>query len=183
MSDALVRWIRSHNLSCAILTILRLLIGYKFLMASLPKLGNALWTGDHSGSVVTGFIQHALSLSQGPHAEVSDWYAWFLKNVVLPHPTFFSSIISWGELLTGIALIIGCFTNFAALMSVIMNLSYLLAGVSGPNPLMLVCGLSILFGGYNAARLGLDYWVAPWCKQMAKKMKTSCCKERKVVRP
>lgn len=166
MSNTTVNWIRNHKVSSIILAIIRILIGTIFFMASLPKIGNPVWTGDHAGLGLSKFVQNALSLSQGPHAEVSGWYAWFLKTVVLPHATFFSYLVPWGELLTGIALIVGCFSSFSALMGIIMNLSYLLAGISSSNPLMLVGGMLVLFGGYNAGRIGVDYWVSPWCRTL-----------------
>jgi thiosulfate dehydrogenase [quinone] large subunit len=40
--------------------------------------------------------------------------------------------VAFGELLVGIALIVGIFTHFSALMGVIMNLAFLFAGSTRP---------------------------------------------------
>jgi thiosulfate dehydrogenase [quinone] large subunit len=71
-------------------------------------------------------------------------------------------MVSVGELLVGIALIVGLFTRFAALMGVIMNLAYLFAGTTSTNPQMLVVGLTIvLVGGIVVSYYGLDTFVRP----------------------
>jgi len=56
----------------------------------------------------------------------------------LPNATLFSYLIAYGELLVGLALIIGVVTRFAALMALVMTLFYLFAGSVSSNPQMLL---------------------------------------------
>ena len=62
----------------------------------------------------------------------------------------------------GVALLLGIFTHFSALMGVLMNLSFLFAGATSTNPQLLVVGLAIvLAGGVAAGYYGLDYVARP----------------------
>lgn len=66
------------------------------------------------------------------------WYAWFLQHVALIDPKLWSYLISWGEFLVGIALILGIFTGIAAFFGSFMNVNYLLAGTVSANPILFV---------------------------------------------
>lgn len=162
----MIFWFRNNFVASICLTIVRVTIGILFLIPGLSKLLKSVWIGDQAGIALTKFIQNALLLSKGSHAEVSSWFASFLEHVVLPHATLFSYIIAWGEVLTGTALILGFFTAFSTFMGFVMSFSYLLAGTSNINPQMLVGEMLILFSGYNAAKIGLDYWLAPYWNQL-----------------
>ena len=62
----------------------------------------------------------------------------------------------------GIALILGIFIHFAALMGAVMNLSYLFAGTTSTNPQLLVVGLiTFLVGGVAVGFYGLDFFARP----------------------
>lgn len=154
--------------------VLRLWLGYSWITAGIGKVfgeGNAVWVGSKAGVAVSGFLQGAIAKSalapgfdpaKTPNPAVQEWYASLAQNVFLPNATVFSYMVAYGELLVGLALILGIFTRFSALMGVLMNLSYLLAGSSSTNPQMLVVGLSIvLAGGVAAGFYGLDYFARP----------------------
>jgi thiosulfate dehydrogenase [quinone] large subunit len=92
---------------------------------------------------------------------VQGWYAWFLQNVVLPHVTVWSYVISGGELLVGIALILGIFTGVAAFFGTFMNANYLLAGTVSVNPVLLVLGVFLVLAWKTAGWWGLDRLALP----------------------
>ena len=71
----------------------------------------------------------------------------------------------WGEVLVGIALMLGIFTTFATLMGLTMNFAFLFSGTISTNPQMVIMGMLILVAGHNAAKIGLDRWVIPFLKQ------------------
>lgn len=162
----MVAWIRNHQYARWIMTILRIWVGWQWVSAAVEKMGSPVWTGNKAGVAITGFLQHAVSLSQGAHPSVQGWYASFLSGAVLPDATFFSYLVSWGELLVGLALIVGAFTTFAALMGAVMNTAYLLAGTSSTNPNMLILEVLVMVAGFNAAVYGLDYWIIPWFRKI-----------------
>ncbi len=139
----------------------RVYVGYEWFMAGWGKLGNAVWTGDKAGVAITGFLQGALSKTSGPHPDVSGWYAWFLQNVALPHASFFSHLVVYGELLVGIALILGVFTGIAAFFGSFMNLNYLFAGTVSINPLLLLVQLFLILAWKCAGHYGLDKYLLP----------------------
>ena len=164
----MVAWLRNHVVARFIMTVLRIWLGWQWVSAAVEKLGSPVWTGSKAGVAITGFLQHAASLSQGPHPDVQGWYASFINAVALPDATFFSYLVSWGELLVGLALILGIFTTFAALMGALMNTVYLLAGTSSSNPNMLIIEALVMVAGFNAAVYGLDYWIIPWFRRITK---------------
>ena len=71
-------------------------------------------------------------------------------------------MVAFGEVLVGIALIVGIFTHFSALMGVLMNLAFLFAGSTSTKPQLLVVGLVIvLAGGTAVGYYGLDFFARP----------------------
>lgn len=94
------------------------------------------------------------------------WYDWFL-NVATNHgqsTAAFSFLVSWGELLVGLGLLFGTLTLAAAFFGLVMNFSYLGAGVVSVNPTFIFIGALLLIGGYNSGKIGLDHWVTPFLR-------------------
>ncbi len=162
----MVTWLRNHLYARWIMTILRIWLGWQWFNAAAEKMGSPVWTGNKAGTAIAGFLKHAVSLSQGAHPGVQGWYASFINATALPNAAFFSYLVSWGEMFVGLALIIGAFTTFAALMGAVMNTAYLLAGTSSTNPNMLIIEVLVLVAGFNAAVYGVDYWIIPWFRQI-----------------
>ena len=119
------------------------------------------WVGETAGAAVTGFLKGALEKTGGDNPEVLAWYAAFVRGVALPNAKLFGYLVAYGELLVGLALVVGLFTRFAALMGVLMNLAYLFAGVSSQNPPMLLAEAAIVFAGGAAGYYGLDRYLLP----------------------
>lgn len=158
--------------------IIRIYVGWQWLEAGLGKIQNPAWTGSKAGAAITGFVTNALSKTAGDHPDVQGWYAWFLQNLVLPQPVFWSYLVAWGEVLVGIALIIGIFTGIAAFFGSFMNMSYLLAGTVSINPVLLMGATLLVLAWKTAGRWGLDRWAlpalgTPWRPGMIFKSSTS----------
>jgi thiosulfate dehydrogenase (quinone) large subunit len=154
--------------------VARLWLGYEWISGGIEKVfgaGSAVWVGPKAGTAVTGFLNGAIAKSalapgfdpvKTPHPAVQDWYAILVRDYFLPNAVAFSYLVAFGELLVGIALIVGLFTHFAALMGVLMNLAFLFAGTTSTNPQMLVVALTIvLAGGIAVGYYGLDYFARP----------------------
>jgi thiosulfate dehydrogenase [quinone] large subunit len=141
--------------------VLRLYAGWQWLSAGLGKLGNPAWTGAKAGAAITGFAKGALEKTGGDHPDVQTWYAWFLRNVVLPNADAWGYLITFGELLVGIALIIGLFTGIAAFFGSLMNINYLLAGSVSSNPILFAIATWLVLAWKTAGWWGLDRWVLP----------------------
>lgn len=113
------------------------------------------------GAAITGFVQGALEQTGGAHPNVQSWYAWFLENVVLSNAAVWGYMVAWGELLVGIALILGLFTGIVAFFGVFMNMNYLLSGAVSTNPILLVIGIFLILAWKTAGWWGLDRWILP----------------------
>jgi thiosulfate dehydrogenase [quinone] large subunit len=141
--------------------ILRLYAGWEWLQAGWGKVNNPAWIGGKAGTALTGFANGALSKTSGAHPDVQAWYAWFLQHAVLPHVVVWSYIVTFGEVLVGLALILGIFTGIAAFFGSFMNMNYLLAGSVSANPILLMIALILVLAWKTAGWWGLDRWVLP----------------------
>ena len=141
--------------------IVRLWLGYEWLVAALGKWVEGGWVGAGAGGAVKGFAQGAIAQTAGEHAQVTGWYASFLENVVLPNAALFSYLVILGETLIGVALVLGAFAGIAAFFGVFMNASFLFAGTAGANPLMALVAILLVLAWRVAGWWGLDRWILP----------------------
>ncbi len=141
--------------------ILRVYVGWQWVQAGYEKVTNSSWVGDKAGVALHGFLLAALKKSGGAHPDVSGWYASFVHGFVLPNIVLFSYTISFGELLVGIALIIGIFTGIAAFFAGFMNMNYLFAGTVSINPFLFLIELFIILAWRVAGWYGVDRYLLP----------------------
>ena len=141
--------------------IIRVLVGWQWLQAGLGKINNPAWTGSNAGAAISGFVSGALAKTGGEHPDVQAWYASFLSNFVQPYAAFWGFVVAWGEVLVGIALIIGLFTGIAAFFGAFMNMNYLMAGTVSINPILFMGALFLVLAWKTAGWWGLDRWVLP----------------------
>ena len=141
--------------------VVRLFLGYQWLEAGWGKLNNPAWVGDKAGVAVGGFLERALTKTTGDHPDVTGWYAWFIQNVALPNKVLFSYLVTFGEILVGLALILGLFTGLAAFFAGFMNAAFLLAGTVSSNPWMFIVATWLVLAWRTAGYIGLDYYVLP----------------------
>lgn len=156
-----VRWLLAHPRAGWVWLVPRLWLGWQWLQAALGKLGDPAWTGPQAGAALQGFIQGALQRAEGPHPEVTGWYARFLRDVVLPNAASWAKLVAYGELLVGIALLAGMLTGIAAFFGSFMNFSFMLAGTSSSNPVMFAIATALVLAWRVAGWIGLDRWLLP----------------------
>ena len=155
------RFLFADTRMAPIWTIVRLYVGYQWLIAGWGKLTNpdGIWVGAHAGAAITGFLGGALKKTGGTHPDVQGFYAWFLTNVALPNAALFSYLVTFGEILVGIALILGLFTGIAAFFGGFMNANYLLAGTISSNPVLIILTMFLVLAWRISGYWGLDRWV------------------------
>lgn len=152
--------------------IIRLYVGYEWLSAGWEKLtgyslfgqaqpGGAWVFNAHAGAAMKGFAMSALALASGPHPSVQSWYAWFLQNFVLPNATVFAYIITFGEILVALGLIVGCLTGIAAFFGLFMNLNFMLAGAVSINPVIGTLAIFLVLAWRIAGYYGVDRYLLP----------------------
>jgi thiosulfate dehydrogenase (quinone) large subunit len=159
-------------------TIVRLYVGYQWLVAGVEKLfgfnidftSKTFWSGSlndswifgpHLGAQLTGFANGAIAKSTGLHPAVQDWFAWFLKNIVVPGAGFWSYVITFGEVLVGLGLIFGVLTGIAAFFGVFMNMNFLLSGAVSINPIIGGLAIFLVLAWRVAGYYGADRWLLP----------------------
>lgn len=151
--------LRKNNIAAGILAVFRIYLGYQFIHAGYGKIVGGSFDA-------SGFLQGAIASSTGDHPAVQGWWAAFLENVALPNAGLFTFLVQWGELLVGIALILGLFTNFAAIMGMIMNFSFLFSGTVSTNAQMILLAIFVVVTGANAGKFGLDRYTMPYLKNV-----------------
>lgn len=142
--------------------ILRLYLGYTWLTSGLEKLENPGWT--QTGVALRGFWERAVAIPEAPARPLIafDWYRTFLQGLLDAHAyTWFSKLIVAGELLVGIALILGAFVGIAAFTGAFLNWNFMMAGSASINPLMFVLTILLILAWKTAGWLGLDRWLLP----------------------
>ncbi len=143
-------------------TVVRVYLGWLWLQAGWHKVMDPKWVGAEAGTSIRGFLNRAVSLSQGDNPSVSAWYAWLIEKIFLPMSTFMSYAVAFGEVLVGIALIVGFLTGAAAFFGGLMNAAFLLAGTLSTNPIMFLLATWLVLAWRIAGYYGLDYWVLPY---------------------
>lgn len=162
----MMNWLRHNPVATGLLTMLRIWLGAQWTLSGYEKL-----TADAPFSPA-GLIQNAIENPvEAPHGEAYPWYTDFLRWATDngQNADIFGPLVAWGELLVGLGLLFGTLTLLAAFFGAMMNVAFLLAGSISVNPLFLLVSFVILAAGFNAAKIGLDYWLTPFFRQKIKR--------------
>ena len=95
----------------------------------------------------------------------------FTQYFALPQAAFLSYLVTYGEILVGIALILGLFTGVAAFFGGLMNTNYLMAGTVSSNPTLFVLATLLVLAwstsGYYLRLLppATGAWTAGCCRR------------------
>lgn len=152
----------NHPLAGLIWLPIRVWLGYQWLTAGLHKLETSAWI--QTGAALKGFWTAAVAIPATGNAPIH--YAWyrsllqFLLNTQAY--TWFAKLISIGEFMVGVALILGIFTGFAALMGGFMNWNFMMAGSASVNPMFFAISVLLVLAWKVAGYFGVDYFLIPW---------------------
>ena len=142
--------------------IARIWLGYKWVDAAMHKIDNPAWV--ETGDALKGFWMGAVAIpEQGRPAIAFDWYRNFIQFMLDAEAyTWFGKVVAYGELLIGIALILGLFTGIAALFGGFMNWNFIMAGSASTNGLLFLVAVLLIMAWKIAGYIGLDYFVLPF---------------------
>jgi thiosulfate dehydrogenase (quinone) large subunit len=148
--------------------IARLYIGYVWLTSGWGKLANPAWV--ENGTALKGFWERAVLIPEAPArpAISFDWYRTFLQSMLESGAyTWFAKLVVAGEVLIGLALILGAFTGIAAFFGGFMNWNFMMAGTASTNPLLFTIAVFLILAWKTAGWYGLDRWLlgllgTPW---------------------
>jgi thiosulfate dehydrogenase [quinone] large subunit len=142
--------------------LVRLYVGWAWIDAGLHKLQDPKWMD--TGTALQGFWVNAVKAPPDvARAPITyDWYRGFLQ-FLLDNGTYtwFAKLVATGEFLVGVALILGIFTGFAALLGAFMNMNFMLAGSASSNPVLFVLAVLILMAWKVAGIIGFDRFLLP----------------------
>ncbi len=141
--------------------IARVYVGYSWLSAGIEKLQSPAWT--QTGTALKGFWTSAVAIPDAGHPAIAfAWYRDFLQAMLNANAyTWFSKIIVAGELLIGIAMILGLFTGIAAFFGGFMNWNFMMAGSASINPVLFTLSVFLILAWKTAGWLGLDHFILP----------------------
>ncbi|MDQ0172870.1 DoxX family protein [Paenibacillus tundrae] len=167
------QWLRENKVAMWILTVLRVYIGYDWMMHGWDKLTGGFQAG--------GFLAGALEKTTGDHPAVQAWWGTFLEKFAVPNAGLFDFVIPLGEFLVGLGLILGCFTTLAALMAMVMNFAFLFSGTVSTNAQLVVMEIFLVVAGANAGKIGLDHWVLPYLRGLFSRNKGNNTKDTPTI--
>ncbi|MEK7863394.1 MAG: hypothetical protein AAB295_09045 [Chloroflexota bacterium] len=150
------REVRKDN---AYLVPLRFFIGIGWIRASLEKILDVNW---NDGAALAQFLHTKLDGGQ----VVFPTYRMLIEEVFLPNVGLLSLVVITGQLLAGIAILFGAFTNLGLLGAMFMNINFILAGQVNPSAFYVIIQ-SVLFIANVGAVMGLDEVISrriryPW---------------------
>ena len=157
------------------MVIMRVYLGYMWLMQGLHKYNDgwlskvsiyaqkaAATAGDvtASASQAAGAVEE--TVMQGMNLigqNTPGWYAWVLETIIAPNAMLFQTMIVLTEIGLGIAFITGTFTFIAAIVSIGMNINFLLS--TGLYDYWYIVVSIACLGGAGRA-FGVDHYLMPW---------------------
>lgn len=139
----------------------RVWLGYQWLQAGAHKVGDAAWM--QTGEALKGFWERAVLIPESGRPAISfDWYRSFLQAMLDAQAyTWFAKVVSVGETLVGIALIVGAFTGIAAFFGAFMNFNFMLAGSASTNPVLFIFAIGLIMAWKVAGLVGADALLLP----------------------
>jgi thiosulfate dehydrogenase [quinone] large subunit len=141
--------------------VLRIWLGYNWVDAALHKIDNPAWV--QTGEALKGFWQGAVAIPEGGRPAISfGWYRSFIQFLLDTESyTWFAKLVAYGELLIGIALILGLFTGIAAFMGGSLNWNFIMAGSASSNGMLFFISVLLILAWKVAGYIGLDHFVLP----------------------
>ncbi len=150
---------------------LRIYLGWEWVSAGWDKITGA---GAHpwGPDSLLAFWNRAIAIPAPPArpAIAFDWYRSFLEFLIsIKAESWMAYLVSWGEFLVGVALILGAFVGIAAFFGAFLNMNFLLAGTASTNPVMLLLAILLMLAWKTAGWWGLDRWLltklgVPWSR-------------------
>ncbi|HEU4572386.1 MAG TPA: TQO small subunit DoxD [Candidatus Limnocylindrales bacterium] len=158
---AFARFLFNNRAAGLVWLPIRLFVGFEWLEAGWHKATSPGWLD--GGAALGGFWKAAVAVpDQGKPAITYEWYREFLNFLLNNHAqSWFSWVVTFGEMAVGLGLILGALTGIAAFFGAFMNMSFLLAGSASTNPIMFTAAIGLILAWKVAGYYGVDRWLLP----------------------
>ena len=145
----------------------RLWLGWQWIQSGQGKIANPKWV--ITGESLQGFWLNAVKIPEQGRPPISfEWYRTFIQFLLDTQSyTWFAKLVAYGELLIGIALIVGAFTGIAALFGGFMNWNFMMAGSASTNPMLFIIAVGLILAWKVSGYVGADVYLlrflgTPW---------------------
>lgn len=147
--------------------IIRVYLGWQWLTAGWGKFNNPAWV--QTGDALKGFWTNAVKIPETGKAPIAyDWYRDFIQLMLdQGWYTWFAKVITFGELVIGVALILGAFVGLAAFGGALLNWNFIMAGAASTNAVLFTLAILLVLAWKVAGWYGLDRFLlvrigTPW---------------------
>lgn len=140
--------------------IVRLYLGYQWVEAGVHKLTPAWLSG---GEALKGFWTGAIVIPETGRPPIAfDWYREFIAFMLRTESyTWFAKVVVYGEILIGVALILGAFVGISAFFGALMNWNFIMAGAASTNAVLFTLAILLMMAWKTAGYFGLDFYLLP----------------------
>lgn len=140
----------------------RLWLGYQWVEAGWHKVNDAGWVG--GGEALKGFWTKAIQIPEQGRPPISfGWYRDFISYLLDSGAyTWFGKLVAYGEVLIGLALVVGAFVGIAAFFGAFMNWNFIMAGAASTNGMLLVLAMLLILAWKTAGYYGADFILLRW---------------------
>ena len=142
--------------------VLRVWLGWQWIEAAEHKIFDPKWV--QTGEALQGYWLKAVSIPETGRPPISfDWYRAFIQSLLDAQAwTWFAPLVAYGELLIGIALIVGAFTGVVAFLGGFMNWNFMMAGSASSNPMLFAVAVGLILAWKVSGYIGADYFLLRW---------------------
>jgi len=147
--------------SAALWLGVRLYIGYSWLSAGWGKFTNDAWMD--GGTALQGYWTRVTAIpEEGSPAITYGWYRDFLAYMLdNGWYTWFAKLVVFGEILVGVALIVGALVGISAFFGTVLNFNFMLAGTASTNPVLFGLSVFLILAWKVAGYIGVDRVLLP----------------------
>lgn len=150
-------WLFNNHTAAWLWLPVRLWLGREWINAGRHKLEDPGWTD--GGESLKAFWERIVQVPETGRPIISfGWYRDFIQFMLDNDAyTWFSKLVMYGEVLIGIALVLGAFTGIAAFAGGFMNWNFMMSGSASTNPLLFVAAIGLILAWKVSGYIGLDY--------------------------
>jgi thiosulfate dehydrogenase (quinone) large subunit len=151
-TPGVLRWLGHSRIAAVGWAAMRVWLGIMWIQAGWSKLWGAENASflHHNGAGVAGFATAGLKLAS------YSWWGHFLHGFVIPQSGWIGVFISVSELVIGFALVLGVFTAGFAFFALFLNLTYMLSGSAGVNPVYALFAVVLIATWRTSGWIGAD---------------------------